>query len=64
MGQGLRPSSPLFLFTRAYLSFLAKNRFIYCGKEYFYAIFCFLFLLLRPSHIRAKVSSRAFCLYY
>ncbi|QJR20937.1 hypothetical protein BREVNS_0187 [Brevinematales bacterium NS] len=45
LGQGLRPSPPLFPFTRAYLSFFVqRNSFIYYVKKHFYTIFCFLLL--------------------
>ncbi|QJR21328.1 hypothetical protein BREVNS_0578 [Brevinematales bacterium NS] len=56
--RGYAPKTPFFLFTRAYLFFYPKNRFIYERKECFYTIFLFFITFLRPSHIRAKVSKR------
>ncbi|QJR23232.1 hypothetical protein BREVNS_2482 [Brevinematales bacterium NS] len=61
--RGYAPETPFFPFTRAYLSFFVqRNRFIYYVKEHFYTIFCFFTTFLRPSHIRAKVSKRGFCM--
>ncbi|QJR22868.1 hypothetical protein BREVNS_2118 [Brevinematales bacterium NS] len=55
--KGYAPETPLFLFTRAYLSFFVqRNSFIYYVKEHFYTIFLFFTTFSRPSHIRAKVS--------
>ncbi|QJR21372.1 hypothetical protein BREVNS_0622 [Brevinematales bacterium NS] len=43
--RGYAPETPLFPFTRAYLSFFVqRNSFIYYVKEHFYTIFCFLLL--------------------
>ncbi|QJR21431.1 hypothetical protein BREVNS_1643 [Brevinematales bacterium NS] len=42
---GYAPETPIFPFTRAYLSFFVqRNSFIYYVKEHFYTIFCFLLL--------------------
>ncbi|QJR21963.1 hypothetical protein BREVNS_1213 [Brevinematales bacterium NS] len=41
--RGFTPETPLFLFTRAYLSFLFKKRgFFIMDRRYFYAISLFL----------------------
>ncbi|QJR22936.1 hypothetical protein BREVNS_2186 [Brevinematales bacterium NS] len=42
--RGYAPETPLFPFTRAYLSFFVqRNSFIYYVKEHFYTIFLFFY---------------------
>ncbi|QJR21945.1 hypothetical protein BREVNS_1195 [Brevinematales bacterium NS] len=55
--RGYAPETPLFLFTKTYLSFFIQKIGLFIdGKEYFYTTFCFFITFLRPLHIRAKVS--------